>query len=1091
MISASDYRNSSDDFINDIQFSDIFNLEEIQHLQDLFADVHGLASIITSTDGIPITKPSNFCRLCKIIRKTKKGEVNCFKSDAGMRNITDPIKVQHCLSCGLFDAGASIVVGGKHIANWLIGQVRNDKADEIQMMRYANEIDADIAGFREALNEIPLMSEKQFLKITEMLFAFAKEISEKGYQNLQLKIQIAEREKAFMLLHESDERFRLIIENMPVLLNAFDEKGNFIVWNKACEKSTGYLANEIIGNPMAFELLYPDKEYRAKVWDSSLMLKGKNNTFDLVTKTGEVRTIEWFDIYHQLAIPGWSSWGLGLDITDRNKAEVTLDNERILLRTLIDNIPDAIYTKDLASRKTLVNLAELHLSHAKSEEDVLGKDDFELYPKELAEKFVSVDQLVIQSGKPALNVEEYTPGENGEKRWILSSKAPLRDMEGHIIGLIGISRDISDRRKTEDSLRESEEKYRLIFENSPLGLLSFDEHGVIIACNNIFAQIIGSSAEKLIGLNMLNLPDKKMVSSIQKALDGSMGIFEGLYHSFTAVKASFGRALFAPMDIGDGLNRGGVGIIEDISDRKRIEDALLLSEEKYRTIFENVQDVFYQTDLEGIIIDISPSIKHFSEFKRDELLGTNVDNLYYDPHAREDLLNTIRKSGELRDYELKFKTKSGKVMYVSVNARMICDDEGRPNHIDGALRDITERKISEQELTIAKEQAEKSDYLKSAFLANMSHEIRTPMNGILGFAGLLKEPNLSGEEQQEYIQIIEKSGARMLNIINDIMNISKVESGQMEVTLSKTNINEQIDYIYTFFKPEVESKGMQIFVKKSLAYNEAIIESDREKIYAILTNLVKNAIKFTHTGFIEFGYRYCIRETSQNSSEGELEFFVKDTGIGIRDEQKGIIFERFRQGSESLSRNYEGAGLGLSISKAFVEMLGGRIWVESKEGDGAIFYFTIPYFVEQKEQKIVNNIISGEDLLPQVSPQYLGLKVLIAEDDPGSEMLITRTIKGLSKEILKAVKGTEAVEMCRSNPDIDLILMDIKMPEMDGYEATRRIRQFNKKVIIFAQTAYALSGDREKAIEAGCNDYISKPIQKDQFLTLIEAYFKK
>ena len=258
------------------------------------------------------------------------------------------------------------------------------------------------------------------------------------------------------------------------------------------------------------------------------------------------------------------------------------------------------------------------------------------------------------------------------------------------------------------------------------------------------------------------------------------------------------------------------------------------------------------------------------------------------------------------------------------------------------FQDITERKKKETELIIAKEKAEESDRLKSAFLTNMSHEIRTPMNGILGFAELLKEPNLSSDDQQDFIQTIQISGARMLNTINNIVDISKIESGLIKIDIKETNINEKIEFTYKFFKPEVEIKGLTVFFKNGLQSKEAIIKTDNEKVYGILTNLVKNAIKFTYEGSIEFGYE----------KKGEyLEFFVKDTGIGIPKNQMELIFERFRQGSESHNRGYEGSGLGLSISKSYVEMLGGKIWVESEEGKGSTFYFTIPYNTVSEENR--------------------------------------------------------------------------------------------------------------------------------------------
>ena len=383
------------------------------------------------------------------------------------------------------------------------------------------------------------------------------------------------------------------------------------------------------------------------------------------------------------------------------------------------------------------------------------------------------------------------------------------------------------------------------------------------------------------------------------------------------------------------------------------------------------------------------------------------------------------------------------------------------------------------ELIQAKKNAEESDRLKSAFLANMSHEIRTPMNGILGFSDLLREPQLTGEMQQDYIGIIKKSGLRMLNIINNIVSISKIESGLMEANLHELNINNKIEYIHDFFKPEIEQKGLSFSIYKALPENEAIIRSDGEKIYSILTNLVKNAIKHTDSGHIELGY--ILKNQNQTS---ELEFYIKDTGTGILKERQNAIFERFIQADISDKMAFQGAGLGLSISKAYVELLGGKIWLESVKGQGSTFYFTLPYISSKTE---ISNKINKKFKTPTIDLKLepLKLKILIVEDDEVSRLLITTMVKNEIGLLFEARTGQEAIDILRKNPEIDLILMDIQMPVMNGFEATRQIREFNKDVVIIAQTASGLREDKKRLIGVGCNEYISKPIKKSKLLTLI------
>jgi PAS domain S-box-containing protein len=501
----------------------------------------------------------------------------------------------------------------------------------------------------------------------------------------------------------------------------------------------------------------------------------------------------------------------------------------------------------------------------------------------------------------------------------------------------------------------------------------------------------------------------------------------------------------------------------------------------FQTLAEVSPVGIFRTKPDGYTTYVNPKWSELSGLKFEEALGDNWLVAVH-PDDKEKVLENWKFKTEIQkpsNTEYRFLHKDGSVVWVIGNAV----PEWINNEINGyigTITDITTIKHFESDLVQAKEKAEESDRLKSAFLANMSHEIRTPMNGILGFSELLKMPGLSGEQQQEYIKIIEKSGARMLNIINDIVDISKIESGLMKVTASETKINEQTEFVNIFFKPQAESKGLQLSFKNGLPDQEANIKTDREKVYAILINLVKNAIKYTFAGSIEFGY--FLKTVGKRA---ELEFYVKDTGIGIPKDRQYAIFERFIQADIADTRAYQGAGLGLSIAKAYVEMLGGKIWVESNEGIGSVFYFTIPYSPIVNLNTSLKNVGSKVE----IKTEFRKLKVLVTDDDEVSEMLIGIAFKDYTSEIIKAENGAEAVTACRLHPDIDLVMMDIKMPVLNGYEATRQIRQFNKDVIIIAQTAFALVGDKEEAMAAGCNDYISKPIDVVKLREVVLKHF--
>lgn len=514
------------------------------------------------------------------------------------------------------------------------------------------------------------------------------------------------------------------------------------------------------------------------------------------------------------------------------------------------------------------------------------------------------------------------------------------------------------------------------------------------------------------------------------------------------------------------------------NERKRAITALKQSEEKYRKIFENFQDVYYQTDINGILTDISPSVYRHSGYTPEDLIGTESADHYYLKSTREALMKILRRDMEVWNFHALLKAKSGKPVDISVNAHFRFDEDMKVIGVEGSMRNITDSKRMEKELRRAKEKAEESDRLKSAFLANMSHEIRTPMNGVLGFNELLRDNTLTENERLEHIDIIEKCGERLVNIIDDLIDISKIESGQMTVSKSKTDIEEVLAYITNLFKQEVDKEGIKLLVHKKLSEQAQNVYLDREKLYAILTNIVKNAIKYSNVGTINL---------MVESRESNLLFSIKDSGIGIPKDRHEEIFKRFVQADVEDKMAYQGAGLGLSITKAYVEMLGGEIWLESEPGKGTIFFFTIPIEDEPAEDKILqkeSNVLDSNQSVGETKKST----ILIAEDDENTAKYLSVVVRKYCDVFFIATNGLEAVDYCLNNSEVDLILMDIKMPKLNGYEAIKRIREFNKEVIIIAQTAYGQVGDKEKAIEAGCNDYISKPVMRNDLIKIIEKH---
>ncbi len=512
--------------------------------------------------------------------------------------------------------------------------------------------------------------------------------------------------------------------------------------------------------------------------------------------------------------------------------------------------------------------------------------------------------------------------------------------------------------------------------------------------------------------------------------------------------------------------------------------ALEKSEALYKLLVNNSSDVIFILDLDLNYTFVSPAVYHLRGYTPDEAIKQSIADVVTPESMKvikanfEDAL----KNGQVIKHsfdepivmELEMIHKNGTKIWTEVKASIMYNENGYKKGIFGVTRDISIRKKAEMDLIEAKEKAEESDQLKTAFLNNISHEIRTPMNAIIGFTEFLNDPDLDADSRQHFTNVISRSSNQLLSIVTDIISIATIESGQEKYYENEVNINAICKLIHDQYSAEFIEKDILFQFSTKLSDHEAIIRTDETKLMQILSNLVSNALKFTKKGQVSFGY---------TALDNELEFYIKDTGIGISPTMSEIIFDRFRQVENTTTREYGGSGLGLSISKAYVNLLGGKIWLASEPNQGSTFYFTIPF----KNNNTSKNDVHSLDSNPKAGSP--GKKIiLIAEDEEDNFNFLEVLLSKNNFEVLWAKDGIQAVEICKSNPNINLVLMDIKMPIMNGYEATKEIRKFNKELVIVAQTAYALQGDREKSLAAGCNDYISKPIRQNLFLELIHKY---
>ena len=671
-----------------------------------------------------------------------------------------------------------------------------------------------------------------------------------------------------------------------------------------------------------------------------------------------------------------------------------------------------------------------------------------------------------------------------------------------------LEQEIAERKLTET-------KFKTLFEASSDAVILLDKAD-FFDCNQAALILFGCrNKQEFCSLHLKDFSPKTQEDG-QLSLDKAKEKLKNAYVSgkvnfeyiFTNVKTKTdfpADVLISPME----LNGRTVlqAVIRDITQRKHAEERLRHSEEKYRGIIENMQDVFYRTDMDQNLTMISPSGIRLLGYPKDAMiLNQNIGTLFYGntPQYTRFIENLTQK-GQVSNFELELLSKDGRGIPIISSSKFYTDSNGTPLGIEGTITNIKERKEAEEQLKQAKLQAESATRTKSEFLANMSHEIRTPMNGIMGMVELILETSLD-PGQKRLAATINKEAGSLLGIINSILDFSKIEAGKMELEQTAFNLRLLFEDLSATFAISARKKGLKLISSLPLDTPEHLV-GDPGRLRQILMNLIGNAIKFTLMGEVSIG----VETIQQDKKQITLKFSVKDTGIGIPEEKQGTIFDSFAQADGSTTRKYGGTGLGTTISKQLVQMMGGDIGLESKPLVGSTFWFTARFQPDPTQKNlgcILGEINSPDNArcLLNINPSHNRekIQILLVEDYPTNQQVAMKHLTSLGYQVTLAVNGQEAVSLFKKQP-FHLVLMDIQMPIMDGYEATRLIREHEKKTItpfvhstglrhpiprtpIIAMTAHAIKGYREKCLAADLDDFMTKPLNKKEFLDRVYSH---
>jgi PAS domain S-box-containing protein len=717
-------------------------------------------------------------------------------------------------------------------------------------------------------------------------------------------------------------------------------------------------------------------------------------------------------------------------------------------------------------------------------EQLIEKEKIFIYESHLAEIYVLVP----------LKIQDKTIGIIGIKSYSDATKFSNNDLSllEFVSGQIAL---VLLRKQAEEKLLLQTARLNAIFDSSSHYIWTVNKKRQLSSFNKNYHNLIfeklglspseNASLEKL-GWRLVTDDDRPMIrEKYNLAFSGLPQYFEMKWGEINGGNNWFEFYLNPILSGENGQIDEVSGIARNITEKKLALNNIQSSERKFRDIIDSFIDIYYRTDLAGNIIMISPSVLTHTGYSVEEVTGQKVEKFFENAIDSSKGIKSLLKSGSITNFEVVVKHKDGDLRQFMLNIRMIKDAKGFPVEVEGVARDISDLKNYADDLKIAKNDAEHSLKVKEQFLANMSHEIRTPMNGIIGMIDVLSETSLN-PNQKDYVSTIKKSSETLLTILNDILDLSKIEAGKMEILYQALDLEDSLNNLTALFKQKALEKANELKLS-IMPGTPKYIMGDQIRILQILSNLTSNALKFTQDGSVEIR----VSPFSKEKNKSLLLFEVIDSGLGISEENQKKLFNSFQQLDISTKKSFGGTGLGLVISKELCQKMGGNIGLHSKLGTGSTFWFTIA--TEEADGSSLEKI-KEENKEIRVS-QYFGAyspKVLLVDDNSINRKVASEIMLKANCTVEQADSGAKAIEIYGQHQDFDLILMDIQMPEMDGLETTRRLRQqFTDLPKIVAMTAYSMPKDRENFISQGMDDYISKPIRANLLILKIDALVDK